>query len=160
MKNIHIHLELQRYQAGITPDWQRAEGPDGCLNYCFRYVDKQGKPNEKMLLTPDDFHPNGVYQPCSITLHLKPLNGLTAKFRWLNTRSFVDKYTPTKGQRMSMLQWQEQQVTFAVDQKLAADYHVNNENTIELDVWIGGLGEKLGEEELMINCDPKIEIQQ
>ncbi|MGL4711666.1 MAG: hypothetical protein ACRCWP_03625 [Shewanella sp.] len=160
MKNIHIHLELQRYTDGLAPDWQRAEGPDGCQNYCFRYVDLHGKPREKMLLTPDDFHPNGVYQPCSITLHLRPKKGLTAKFRWLNARSFVNEGISTKGQRMSMLHWQEQQVTFAVDQKLAADYNVDSQNKIELDVWIGGLGEKLGEEELMINCDPKIEIQQ
>ncbi len=158
MKNVHIHLELQHFKSGLSPDWKRAEGPEGCQEYCFRYVDPEGNPCEKTVLTAKDFHQQGNYKACPITMHLHPLHGLSAKFRWLNARSHYVDGGSTKGQRMSIMNWEEHQVTFAIDQKLTGI--AIDENTIELDVWIGGLDKKLGEEELRINCDPKIEIQQ
>lgn len=159
MKTVHIELELQRDLNGLSAGWKRPEGPDGWQNYGFRYVDLAGNSREKTVLTTSDFHPQGSYHSCEITLHLKPLHGLTAKFCWLNARSFVDGYA-TKGQRLSMVSWADHRITFQLDQKLGIDDNDASANTIDLDVWVGGLGDHLGEQDLHINCDPKIEIQQ
>lgn len=159
MKTVHIHLELQRVREGLANDWKHPEGPDGWQHYCFRYIDGEGRSSEKTVLTTSDFHPQQHYHSCEITLHLKPLNGLNAKFCWLHARSFVAGYE-TKGQRLSMISWAEHQITFQVDQKLANDGNGAGANMIDLDVWVGGLGDHLGEQDLHLNCDPKIEIQQ
>lgn len=159
MKTVHIHLELQRVGDGVPQGWKHPEGPDGWQNYCFRYVDIEGNSRETTVLKAEDFHPQQQYHSCEITLHLKPKHGLTAKFCWLNARSFANGYA-TKGQRLSMVSWANDQISFQLDQKLNPEGNDAGANIIDLDVWVGGLSEHLGEQELHLNCDPKIEIQQ
>jgi len=148
----------------LLDGWKQAEGPAGAENYCFQYLadgaDGRYIPCERIELKASDFHEQNKYKKFIITMTLEPQDGLTAKFRWINSRATNASGDSTRGQRFTMLEWQDQRIVFAVDQKLDAVGQSAQLDCIDLDVWLGGLGAMLGEEELCINCDPKIEIQQ
>lgn len=159
-----LFLQVKFTHNQLPDGWKQAEGPTGAENYCFQYLvqatNGQFIPCETIALQPSDFHEQEKYKKFTITINLEPQEGLTAKFRWLNARANDATGNSTRGQRFTMLEWQEQRVVFAVDQKLDAATQSVHIDSIDLDVWLGGLGAMLGEEELCINCDPKIEIQQ
>jgi len=71
-------------------------------------------------LTTNDFQLEGRYHGCKIDLLLKPLDGLSAKFCWLNARFCASGGVSTKGQQFSIVSWIEYKVSFLVEQKFSS----------------------------------------